>query len=142
MRVVAEAAEIGNDVVDLLVGEQLAEGGHDLREAVVGAAVDDGGLVGGVDFGSGLVAGGKVREAVGAGEDGEALVGAFAVRAVAGNATAFVDDFAGSGIGRLLVVEGLGLCRMYAGAEKQREQEQPREDCGEASCPAHGYGIL
>ena len=64
--VLAEAAHVGDDVVDLVIGNEIAEGRHDLRQAAGRSAVDDGGLPVAVGLGRCSGAIGEVRPGIGA----------------------------------------------------------------------------
>src|ERR1700751_1384179 len=105
----AEGAGIGDDIVDLFVREEVAKGGHDLREAESAATVHDDSFVRDIGFRSGLVAAGEVWPSIRADESSARIRCALSIGTVAGDASVVVDDLAVLGVRTAGVVEHL-LC--------------------------------
>lgn len=144
MVVLAEGAEVGDDIVDLLVGEEVAEGGHDLRKAEAAAAVKDDGFIGGVGLGCGLVAAAHVRPGVGTCKDSGSFGRAFAVCAMTGDAAVVPYGFAMFKVGMLRRDDHAlaGSLRGHASEKNEHAKGGQREcSCSDlAAATVHGCG--
>ena len=128
VRIGAEGAQVGDDVVDVCGGKQVAEGRHDGGEAARWAAVDDDGFPRGVGLGCGLRALREIGKGAGAQELGGGLGSALAQIAVTGDAAGLVDLFAVRGAGRFGIAKRLraggqrGCTEGEADADEQRKR--------------------
>src|SRR5215475_893831 len=92
--VMAERPQVGDYVINLIRLEQLAEGGHDLREAARRAAVDDYVFPRRIGLWCGLITTREIRESVGTLELSQRLRRATAIAAVTGDTSRLINALA------------------------------------------------
>jgi L-aminopeptidase/D-esterase-like protein len=113
-----EAAQIGDNVVDLLRRQQLSPYRHDLREAARRPAVRDHVFPGGVGFGRGLIALGEIGKGVRPLESRGRLGSAPPIAAMTSDTRRLEDARAVPNVGRFGVFQALREQQTAARQEK------------------------
>src|SRR5437762_3429474 len=118
MLVGAEAAQIGDNVIDLLRRQQLSPYRHDFGKAARRPAVRDHVFPGGVGFWRGLIAPGEIGESIGPLESRGGLRSAPAIAAMTSGTRRLEDARAVPNVGRFGVFQA--LCEQQKAARQEK----------------------